>query len=144
MDVQESSETHWRSGQGGLAGEFDDGWAISRALWTSFMLGNKECPRGFLHAVGARLKLSVDKNWFYLDCVFYREEPNLIKREGAIYPARLDAIVEHENGESVEEEMWKLLMWRAPLKVLIFYDYSEAERANNVCALRRGRFNHRS
>ena len=24
MDVQESSETHWRSGQGGLAGEFDD------------------------------------------------------------------------------------------------------------------------
>ena len=25
MDVQESSETHWRSGQGGLAGEFDAG-----------------------------------------------------------------------------------------------------------------------
>ena len=33
MDVQESSETHWRSGQGGLAGEFDDGWAIASRAW---------------------------------------------------------------------------------------------------------------
>ena len=33
MDVQESSETHWRSGQGGLAGEFDDGWAIASRTW---------------------------------------------------------------------------------------------------------------
>ena len=33
MDVQESSETHWRAGQGGLAGEFDDGWAIASRTW---------------------------------------------------------------------------------------------------------------
>ena len=33
MDVQESSETHWRSGQGGLAGEFDDSWAIASRAW---------------------------------------------------------------------------------------------------------------
>ena len=31
MDVQESSETHWRSG--GLAGEFDDSWAIASRAW---------------------------------------------------------------------------------------------------------------
>ena len=82
--------------------------------WTGFMLGSKESPCGFLHAVGARLNRSVSKNWYTLDCVFYREEPNLI--EWGTYPAGLDVIVEHENGGRVEEEMWKLLMWRAPLK----------------------------
>ena len=37
----------------------------------------------------------------------------------------------YENGERVEEEMWKLLMWRSPLKVLIFYDYLEEEKAKH-------------
>ena len=27
--------------------------------------------------------------------------------------------------------MWKLLMWRSPLKVLIFYDYLEEEKAKH-------------
>lgn len=98
--------------------------------WTEFMLGWRGEPlNGFLHAVGKRLDRCVSKEWYTLDCVFYRREPNLIGKEG--YPAGLDVIVEHENGERVEQEMWKLLMWRSPLKVLIFYDYLEKEKANH-------------
>jgi hypothetical protein len=100
------------------------------ASWTEFMLGYDESPNGCLHAVGKRLERSVSKNWYALDCVFYQDEPNLIER-GA-YPGGLDVIVEHENGERVEEEMWKLLMWRSPLKVLIFYDYLEEEKAKHL------------
>ena len=98
--------------------------------WTEFMLGCSGAPTGFLHTVGDKLKRSVSKNWYTLDCVFYRDEPNLIER--GTYPAGLDVIVEHENGERVEEEMWKLLMWRAPLKVLIFYDYLEEEKEKRL------------
>ena len=79
--------------------------------WTEFMLGwcGEPLRDGFLHAVGKRLDRCVSKEWYTLDCVFYRREPNLIGKEG--YPAGLDVIVEHENGERVEEGMWKLLMW---------------------------------
>jgi hypothetical protein len=35
--------------------------------------------------------------------------------------------VEHENYDDVQTEMWKLVHWRVPLKVLIFYDFSEKD-----------------
>ena len=97
--------------------------------WTRYMLGSDIEPLGFLQALGDSLKRRVSKNWYSLDCVFYRDKPNLIG--SGTYPAGLDVIIEHENEEKVEEEMWKLLMWRAPLKVLMFYDYTEEDKARN-------------
>ena len=44
-------------------------------------------------------------------------------------PLRLDVLIEHENDyDRIEEEMWKLLMFRSPLKVLVSYDYSEKKK----------------
>ena len=40
----------------------------------------------------------------------------------------MDVLIEHENDEYIEEEMWKLLMWRSPLKVLVCYDWAENEK----------------
>ena len=40
----------------------------------------------------------------------------------------MHALIEHELGENVEEEMWKLIFWRAPLKVLMFYDWADREK----------------
>ena len=31
----------------------------------------------------------------------------------------MDVIIEHENDCDIEKEMWKLLMFRSPLKVLV-------------------------
>jgi hypothetical protein len=33
--------------------------------------------------------------------------------------------IEHENGDDVETEVWKLCQFRAKLKVLVFYDFSQ-------------------
>mgnify|MGYP006909077790 CR=1 FL=1 len=41
------------------------------------------------------------------------------------YPTHVYAVIEHENESNVEEEMWKLLLFRPALKILIFYDFDE-------------------
>lgn len=98
------------------------------SLWTRFM-------DSFLCQVSERLKserlkLKVGREWYKMDYVYYEEDPNLI--EWGIYPtACLHVYIEHENGENVEEEMWKMLFIRSPLKVLIFYDYGECKKMNN-------------
>lgn len=48
------------------------------------------------------------------------------------YPSRLDVLVEHENGEKLEEEMWKLLFWHAGLKVIIGYDWCERDKGRTT------------
>ena len=100
------------------------------ATWTKFMLDTVNYTDGFLPAIGDRAGYLVGWEWYTLDCVYHDEHPNLI--EGETYPACLKVIIEHENGEDVEREMYKLLMWRSPLKVLVFYDYPDHEKQNDV------------
>ena len=95
--------------------------------WTDFML-NMEV--GFLFQLSQKLGLKMDKEWYTMDCVYYEETPNLYDK--GFYPACLHVYIEHENGDSVEEEMWKLLLFRSPLKVLIFYDYPEYAKNTKV------------
>ena len=98
--------------------------------WTRFMLGDKE-PEGvedsILHKVkdklaASRNSLKMAREWYTLDAVFYRGD-TLFSSDG--YPPILDVLIEHENDDDVEEEMWKLLMFRSPLKVIIFYDWGD-------------------
>lgn len=49
---------------------------------------------------------------------------------GLGYPSKLMALIEHENNDLIEEEMWKLLFWRSPLKILMCYDWNESEKTN--------------
>lgn len=37
----------------------------------------------------------------------------------------IQVVIEHENADDVETEMWKMIHLRSPLKVLVFYDVSE-------------------
>ena len=73
-----------------------------------------------------KLMRHVYREYYTLDCVYFREE--FANFEGGGYPVGFDVVIEHENGSRPEEEWRKLLMWRAPLKVLIFYDYSDEEK----------------
>lgn len=84
--------------------------------WTEFMLG-------FLNRVSEKLSLQMARQFYYLDCVYYQKETNVYGNGG--YPACLQVLIEHENRRDVETEMYKLLMFRSPLKVLIFYDHDE-------------------
>jgi len=74
--------------------------------------------------------LEFKREWYTIDALFVGGE-ELIYPEGAPdrrnqrlwYPSRLPVLIEHENGEDIEEEMWKLMFWKAGLKVIITYDY---------------------
>ena len=95
--------------------------------WTEYMLGKED---SFLSRLSEQLHHAMAREWFKLDVVYYDEGQNLYP-PGGMYPACFHVIIEHENQGDVEREMWKLLMFRSPLKVLIFYDYLEYEKEQN-------------
>lgn len=93
-------------------------------LWTDYMLSYG----GFLNGVMLRLRenvrrLEYSKEIYTIDAMFVGGE-DLFKKD-LCYPAQIHVLIEHEHGMNIEEEMWKLIFWRAPLKVLIFYDWNE-------------------
>ncbi|GIK50948.1 MAG: hypothetical protein BroJett013_36450 [Alphaproteobacteria bacterium] len=101
--------------------------------WTQFMLG--EQPRGVLRlAVDLWAKMcgydapgacSPHAQWYTLDlCVVAPAYAG----DGDYWKSRTVLALEHENDSDVETEMWKLAHWRAELSVLVFCDFSEAER----------------
>ena len=91
--------------------------------WTKYMLGKED---SFLSRLSEKLSYAMAREWYTLDVTYYDEDQNLYRDGG--YPACLHVIVEHENENDVETEMWKLLMFRSPLKVLIFYDWPEYKK----------------
>ncbi len=52
--------------------------------------------------------------------------------DDAWYPAELHWIVELENGEKPEEEMWKLAFWRARHKILCACDWNEDRKTTEA------------
>ena len=121
--------------------------------WTKCMLGDKtkdrpECKKwdgmvaSFLYKVRSKLcdrlnadgeLLKMSREWYTLDAVFYSGN-NLFGslEKGEEYPPLLDVLIEHENASDVETEMWKLLLFRAPLKVIIFYDWGDNDKIHTT------------
>ena len=91
-------------------------------LWTEWMLTEDDV---FLSRLATRLQRDVRIGWYLLDAIYFDPTNNPVPGlgEGFGHPARLEVYIEHENGNNPEEEMYKLLMWPASLKVLIFYDW---------------------
>ncbi|HED38889.1 MAG TPA: hypothetical protein ENJ13_00495 [Chromatiales bacterium] len=95
------------------------------------MFGNE----GFLASIMTRLtenktELEYKREYYTLDALYVGGE-NLY-RQNRTYPSELNVLIEHEQGDNVEEEMWKLIFWRSPLKVIIFYDWNEYEKTTNA------------
>lgn len=97
--------------------------------WTELMLRTGGVLPGVLERINQQLdahsRLELRNEYYTVDAMFVGGKD--LFREKLSYPSRVEAIVEHENGDNWEEEMWKLLFWRAPLKVLIGYDYNEMD-----------------
>lgn len=95
--------------------------------WTDFMLGEE----GLLEKISNKFNekdrpVKMKREYYKLDGLYVGGEN--IFRSDYMYPSDIYALIEHENGEYVEEEMWKLIHWRCPLKILIFYDWSDYEK----------------
>lgn len=108
---------------------------LNSTIWTQEMCGDG----GILMEVSKVLQAvethRFGREWYTLDAVLVGGSD--LFRSGLNYPSRLFAVIEHENGENVEEEMWKLIHWRSPLKVLIFYgwpDFANPKSSRKVWA----------
>ena len=87
---------------------------------TAYMLGARmrDFPGTFFDRLAEKLRQKAISQRQTLDVLYYTADAQAIPYKNRKYPACLNVIIEHENGSAVEREMWKLLMWRAPLKVL--------------------------
>ena len=88
----------------------------------------------FFYRVLQQLKkkdIDFDRERNKLDAIYHRRESLLPQYEKFFSPLIMDVIIEHENDCDIEKEMWKLLMFRSPLKVLVCYDYDENEKTND-------------
>lgn len=105
--------------------------------WSACMLGphrGNEPPgglkkylgeKGFLARVGSRLGVppeQVRREDYTLDCCYVGGE-KLMSHDNWGYASYLRVLIEHENDlSSIHYEMWKLLFWRSPLKIIISYE----------------------
>jgi hypothetical protein len=98
------------------------------SLWTQRMCGNGAAT-GVIPEIANKLKQKVPEllhrtQWYTLDAVLVAY-PADVSSYRLGYPPFIHCIIEHENGDNWHEEVWKLAHWRAPLKVLIVYDFNE-------------------
>ena len=99
--------------------------------WTAYMLKGTKRQDALLNRVARTLGLSMATGRFHLDAIYHKEESDILPDRPDIYPARFEVLIEHENGLYPEEEIYKMLLWRVPLKVLIFYDRTVFQKENN-------------
>lgn len=106
----------------------------SGSEWTRVMLGRREEP-GILTDAAQRYAASLGEpcthhqQWYTLDlCVVspaYADKTEY-------WQTKTMLAVEHENGDDVETEMWKLAHWSAALTVCVFYDFNEAKLDDKI------------
>ena len=109
----------------------------ARGNWTLQMT----TENGFLHRVMRRLnaagrELEYRMEWYKVDALYVGGED--IYGRNLTYPSEVHAIIEHEFDENLETEMWKLIHWRCPLKVIINYDWAESEKTSTSRKAYRG------
>jgi len=92
--------------------------------WTRLMLNGKN---GILHSTMNELtydkKLFYQTEWYTIDALYVSGKKYDPDDKEYWLNADLEVLIEHENWGDEREEMWKLMHWKAPLKVLVFYDY---------------------
>lgn len=108
-------------------------WYDDATRWTDFMLSNTG-DGGFLFRVGeqyltekrsvisSEASFSLKREWYTVDLmgVMHTDSDDYTKSE-------VHFVLEHENAQDVETEMWKLVLLRAPLKILIFYSFARRD-----------------
>lgn len=107
--------------------EYLNPWYFGKPGWTKFMM----CENGICYKMLNDLR-NYDKEMKYVREVYtvdglFIGGDNLF-RKNLQYPSNIYVLIEHENNANVEEEMWKLIHWRCPLKVIFMYDYAESEK----------------
>lgn len=113
-----------------LAAEPDVLSKYSGSGWTRVMLGSPGEREGVLQSASQTYAeqlgeaCSVQTQWYTLDLSLVAPP---CRGPTEYWQTRTVLAVEHENGDDVETEMWKLAHWRSPLSVCVFYDFNEGK-----------------
>ena len=131
----------WNEEYPGNRAKIDRQWRNNRD-WTKYMLGkyskklgkpncdaflNKVCKEfiPFIQdAIQDAPELEYWLEWYTVDACIVEK----CRGSNWCLTSHWYLILEHENGAKLEEEMWKLLHFKALLKVLIAYDYFDDEK----------------
>jgi len=103
--------------------------------WTAIMLGKgeRECLlRDAAKRYAASINepsFSIHEQWYTLDLLMVSPSYDDTRD---YWQTKTLLTVEHENGDDVETEMWKLAHWRSPLSVLVFYDFNEGDLTDKI------------
>ncbi len=101
--------------------------------WTKYMLTDDD---SFLRCVAVELgfprgkKGCTEKNVHYTE--YNRIDMVLMRDYNGDYPYMFDVLIEHENDQHPENEMWKLMLLRAQLKVIIFYGHTPEDKLKQM------------
>ena len=74
------------------------------------------------------------REWYTVDALFVSGKD--LHSDGLSFPSEIHAVIEHEQGDDIEIEMWKLTHWRAPLKVIFFYGWNDDDVSKNEIRMR--------
>lgn len=102
--------------------------------WTRVMLGGPGEAPGMLAAAalaysGGAEVCSNHPQWYTLDLLVVAPP---FKDKTEYWQTKTLVAIEHENGDDVETEMWKLAHWRVPLSVCVFYDFNEGKLDDKI------------
>ena len=87
--------------------------------WTEYML-TSDCA--FLKRVAKELGFKAERQENVRKIEYDRFDMALLSDLKDGYPTMLDVLIEHENDYSkIKNEMWKLMLRRSPLKVIVSY-----------------------
>lgn len=102
-------------------------WLMKRP-YTTFILGT------VFPLVATKLGLQAwIRNYYYLDSVFFREQDTSHFPSDVMNATYFEVALEHEHDITrTAQEMIKLQVFNAPLKVLITYDTSDQERNSHL------------
>lgn len=94
--------------------------------WTDFMQEDDGFLKTLMKNLDSKALLTYKKEDSKIDAMYVGGKGQFGLSDTA-YPPALCTMIEHENGDHPEQEMWKLTFWRSPLKVIIFYDHPKDE-----------------
>lgn len=111
--------------------------------WTKLMLA---ADSGFLHEVKCEIENAVSRELIYWCEEIFRTDVAFVTKGGPYFmntygegtmPLFVDVLIEHESQfKTTHDEMWKLIFYRSPLKVLVTYAHPDDWETKLKCLLK--------
>jgi len=123
----------WRKVWNRKSEKMSSAFAVSSwGEWTKLILTTES---GFLHEVKCEIENVVSREFIYWCEEIFRTDVAFVTKGGPYFmntygedtmPLFVDVLIEHESQfQTTHDEMWKLIFYRSPLKVIVTYAHPD-------------------